>query len=112
MSKYALEETDQFLTDVEGAAVWILLSNIEESEALANKKIAEFQKNLEALKEQLRDFPESGENDELPGLRKFPIYGGRYSAKWVIIHTARIVILVALTDSKYPRKLREFRLDE
>jgi hypothetical protein len=111
MAKYEIQESDQFQKDVEEAAVWILLTNIEQSESLADKKVDDFQTDLNTLRERLRSYPESGEADEVPGLRKFPIYDGRYSVKWIVSHAAGIVTLVALTDSKYPRRLRQFQMD-
>ena len=44
--KFNVEESDQFLSDVEEAAVWILLSNLEQSEAFAESKVDEFQKDI------------------------------------------------------------------
>ena len=110
--KYSIQESDQFLKDVEEAAVWILLSNIEQSEALAEKKVDEFNDDLNALKARLQDFPESGEGDEIKGLRRFPIYEGRYSAKWVVSHITKTATLITLSDSKYPQQLRQFQFEE
>jgi len=109
--KYEVDESDQFLKDIEEAAVWILLSNIEQSETLADAKVGEFEADMNSLKERLRDFPESGESDAIQGLRKFPIYDGRFSAKWIVNHAARSVVLITLSDSKYPRPLRQFQFD-
>ncbi|OFZ17757.1 MAG: hypothetical protein A2Z20_02680 [Bdellovibrionales bacterium RBG_16_40_8] len=112
MALYEIEEADQFLKDVEEAAVWILITNLEQSESLANKKVNDLKTDLDSLRERLRSYPESGEAGEVPGLRRFPIYEGRYSAKWIVIHSARLVTLVALSDSKYPRQLRQFHIDD
>jgi hypothetical protein len=97
---------------VEEAAVWILLSNIEQSEALAESKVDELQADLDALREKLEHFPELGESDEIQGVRKFPIYEGRYSVKWVINPIALTVTLIALSDLKYPKNLRQFQMHE
>ena len=110
--KFNIEESDQFLADVEEAAVWILLNNLEQSETFAESKVDEFQADINALKVRLQSYPDSGEGDEVPGLRRFPIYNGRYSAKWIVNSIIKTVILVALTDSKYPKSLREFSFDE
>ena len=110
--KYTVEESDQFLKDVEESAVWILLSNIDQSESLAEKKVDEFSEELNALKERLQKFPESGESDDIQGLRRFPIYGGRYSAQWIVNNVAKVETLISLSDSKYPKKLRHFQFDE
>ncbi len=109
---FAIEESDQFLRDVEEAAVWILLSNIEHSESLAEAKVQEFSDGLNALKARLKKYPESGEADQIQGLRKFPIYDGRYSANWIVDPVRKSVTLVALSDSKYPRSLRQFHTEE
>ncbi len=82
--KYALIETNQFLVDFESIAVWILVSNIEQSNVLAEKKLNEFIVELDMLKHRLQSFPESGEEDAIQGIRKFPFYGGRYSVKWIV----------------------------
>jgi len=112
MSPFEIEETDQFLKDVEEAAVWILLNNIEQSVSFAETKVHQLAADLNSLKERLKKYPESGETDEIQGLRKFPVYEGRYSAKWTINHANKAVILVALSDSKYPRNLRQFYTEE
>ncbi len=38
MSQFIIQDSDQFLTDVEEAAVWILVSNLEQSEDQAIRK--------------------------------------------------------------------------
>ncbi len=110
--KYEIFESDRFVDDVEEAAVWILQTNIDQSESLAEKKLDEFHGDISALKVRLRDFPESGEVDTVAGLRKFPVYEGRYSVKWIIDHSAKALTLVSLADSRYPQELREFVLYE
>ena len=100
------------MEDVEESAVWILLSNIEQSESLAENKVNEFNSELNSLKDQLQNFPESGEADVIQGIRRFPIYGGRYSAKWIVNHVRKVVVLISLSDSKYPKNLRHFQFDE
>lgn len=112
MSHYIVQESDQFIKDVEEAAVWILVTNIEQSESLAEKKIYEFNSELNFLKNRIQNFPESGENDSVEGVRKFPIYDGRYLAKWIVIHAEKTVIFISLSDSKYPKLLRQFAMDE
>lgn len=112
MQKYEVTESDQFLKDVEEAAVWILVTNIEQSETLAEQKIEDFQNDLNSLKNRLSEFPESGQADDIVGLRKFPIYLGRYSVKWIVNHIEKRVTLVTIADSKYPQNLREFKYDD
>lgn len=70
--KFNIEESDQFLVEVEEAAVWILLTNIEQSQAFAESKLNEFEREINSLKIRLQSFPESGEGNEIKGLRKFP----------------------------------------
>ncbi len=91
---------------MEDSAVWILESNLEFSEELAIRKVTEFQNEIEVIKARLQDYPKTGETDEVKNVRKFPIYQGRYSVKWILQETDKIVILIALTDSKYPKALR------
>jgi hypothetical protein len=110
--KFNVEESDRFLKDVEAVAIWVLRSNIEQSESFAEKKVDELGGDINFLKNRLRDFPELGEADDIEGVRKVPIYDGRYSAKWIVNHAAKTVILITLSDSKYPRSLREFQFDE
>jgi hypothetical protein len=112
MTRFTIQESDQFLTDVEESAVWILESNLEESEDLALRKVDEFQGEIESLKERLKDFPDSGESDTVKGVRKFPIYKGRYSVKWIVQKTDKIITLIALSDSKYPKILRNIHLED
>ncbi len=112
MSQYIVLETDKFLSDVEEAAVWILESNLEFSEDFAFRKIDEFQEEIETLKERLKEFPESGEMDEIEGVRKSPVYNGRFSLKWIFQKLAKSITLIALTDSKYPKILKHFYLED
>ena len=112
MSQFIIQESDQFIYNVEEAAVWILESNFESSEEFALQKLSEFQNDIELLKERLQQFPESGEGDEVKGVRKFPIYAGRYSVKWIVQKSERTVTLIALTDSKYPKQLKAIQLDD
>ena len=76
------------------------------------KKVDELGAELSALKSRMGDFPESGEADSVKGIRRFPVYDGRYSAKWVVNHITKTVTFIALSDSKYPKHLREFQFDE
>jgi hypothetical protein len=112
MLNYTVNESDQFLKDVEEIAIWILVSNIEQSESLAEKKVDEFNAEIIALKARLRVFPESGDAENKTGIRNFPLYAGRYSAKWIIDNVGKTVNLIAIVDSKYPKSLREIYLDD
>lgn len=112
MSAYKVFESSQFLEDVEEAVVWVLLTNAEQSESFAKKKADELQVELVSLKERLQNFPESGESASIRSIRRFPIYGGRYSVTWLVNHIIRTITLISLTDSKYPKQLRQFHFDE
>ncbi len=112
MPQFTILETDQFLTDVEDSAVWILESNLEFSEEFAIRKLEESQREIEVIKTRLQDYPELGEVDEIEGVRKFPIYQGRHSLKWILQKADKTVILIALADSRYPKVLRNFQLDD
>lgn len=109
---YEINASDQFLKDVEEAAVWILLSNMEQSESLAEKKVDDFNKEVDLLQRRLQKFPDSGEGDEIQGVRRFPVYDGRYSAKWIVNHFTKTVTFISLSDSKYPKHLRQIQFDE
>lgn len=111
MINYTVNESDRFLKDVEEIAVWILVSNMEQSESLAEKKLDEFSTEIKVLKARLQVFPESGESDNIEGVRKFPLYNGRYSAKWIVDFVEKTVSLITLVDSMYPKSLREIQLD-
>jgi hypothetical protein len=50
---------------VEEIAVWILLTNIEQSESLAEKKVDEWSAEMKALKACLQVFPDSGDRDNV-----------------------------------------------
>lgn len=111
MIKYHIILTDQFLRDVEEFAVWIFLSNIDQSEQLAEKKVDEFKSDLLVLQDRIQDFPELGEIDTVAGIRRFPVYSGRYSVKWIVNHIKREIVLISISDSKYPKDLRHFHFD-
>lgn len=112
MINYTVNESDRFLKGVEEIAVWILLTNIEQSESLAEKKVDEFSSEIKALKARLNVFPDSGDNDNIEGVHKFPLYNGRYSAKWIVDYAARTVSLITISDSKYPKALREIHFED
>lgn len=112
MPNFAILESDQFLADVEEAAVWILESNLDEGVEFAVSKVDDFEQELEDLKSRLSQFPESGEEDDIRGVRKLPIYSGRYSVKWIVDEGAVQLTLIALNDQRYPKKLRGVKVDD
>jgi plasmid stabilization system protein ParE len=85
--KFTIEESDRFLKDVEESAVWILLSNVEQSEAFAENRLSEFEVELNALKDRLVDFPESGESDDIQSTLRacgaFNLMSDRPSGAWL-----------------------------
>ena len=112
MTFFTIFESNQFLKDIEDIAYWILISNIEQSESLAERKADEFQAQLINLKERLQEFPEMGEMDIILGVRKFPIYEGRYSVKWIANRSNKSVTLLAISDSKYPKNIKTYLIND
>jgi len=112
MSQFTILESDQFLAGVEESVVWILESNLEYSEELAFRKVDEFQREIKALQDRLKEFAESGETDSIKGIRKFPIYDNRFSVKWLVQKSEKLVTFIALSDSKYPKLLRNIELED
>ena len=109
---FEIQETDKFSADLEEAALWLYAQNLEQSEELADRKLNELEDEINSLKSHLRKNPEMGQADKQQGLRSFPIYSGRYSVSWIVLPGAKIVLLLALNDSKYPANLRNFSFDE
>ena len=109
---YRVRETEHFLASLEEAAAWLYAHNLEQSEAFADSKFAELEKEINDLKAHLEEKPHLGQRDEITGMRRFPVYDGRYRVTWIVNHPAKTVTLLEFIDSKYPRELREFRFDE
>ena len=112
MSHYEIKETGQFLKDIEEASVWILLTNIEHSENLAETKLRQLESDLAVLKNKIQKFPESGEEVTAKGVRQSPMYDGRYSARWIVDHDKKTVTLISLLDLRYPKQLRNIPIEE
>lgn len=112
MTPFSIFESEQYLTDVEEAAVWILESNLDEGADFAVSKVEDFEQELENLKARLSQFPESGEEDEIRGVRKFPIYSGRYRARWIVDQRTTQITLISLGDTRYPKELRNIKIDD
>ncbi len=53
-----------------------------------------------------------GQADETTGLRRFPVYEGRYSVTWMINDKVKMVTLLEFIDSKNPQRLRQYPFDE
>lgn len=110
---FAVNETDQFIKDVEDAAVWLLLTNLQDrSESFTENVVNNLKSEIDALKVRLSMLPDSGQPAEIEGVLKFPLYKGRFSAKWIVDHANRTVTLITLADSKYPKELRNFQLND
>ena len=112
MNKFVVYETDQFLADLEEISFWILATNIDQSESFAESKIEDFMSELRMLRSRLEAFPLFGEASEISDVRRFPLYEGRYSIRWVVDQLKKAVTLVAISDSKHPKALREFIFDD
>jgi len=75
---FEVRETASFTTDLEEALVWLYLHNIEQSQDFADLKSSELEQEIGALKKHLAQTPYMGQADILSGLRRFPLYDGRY----------------------------------
>ncbi len=87
-------ETDHFQAALEDAALWPYSHNLEQSQEFADRKLLELEDEINALKNHLRNTPRMGQADEITGLRRFPIYEGRYFASWIVDDEAKAVILL------------------
>ncbi len=112
MPAYAVYESQNFLSSMEDAVSWLYLHNLEQSEQFAERKSYELRQEVKVLEGHLTQTPYMGQADDLSGLRRFPLYEGRYSATWIIDEASRNVTMLEFRDSKYPVDLRNFQLDE
>lgn len=106
MAEFKVYESPGFLSDMEDALSWLYENNLEQSEEFADKKFLELQNEIDALKIHLRQTPYIGQADPISGIRRFPIYSGRYLATWVIDEKIHTVHLHEFLDAKYPKELR------
>lgn len=111
-TEYAIKRSEDFEINVEDSLVWLYLHNSEQSQDFAEQKSLELRQEIKDLEQHLAQTPYMGQADEISGLRRFPLYGGRFVAIWTIDEHAHIVMLVEFIDSKYPQKLREYKIDE
>ena len=111
MAEYTVKESDKFEADLEEAVIWLYFHNLEQSQEFADQKSLELKQEVKNLELHLAKTPYMGRVDDVSGLRRFPLYGGRYAATWTIDENARLVTLLELIDSKYPQELREFHFD-
>ena len=112
MSVFQVLETEKFRSDLEEAAFWLYSHNLEQSEEFADLKFVELQQEIDGLKNHLVKTPQMGQVDPISGLRRFPLYAGRYIVTWIANEAAQTVILLEFIDSKYPKPLRQFKIDE
>lgn len=112
MQSFELLESDQFKAELEEAALWLYTHNLEQSQEFADRKFLELERDINDLKSHLRKTPYIGQADEVSGIRRFPLYGGRYMATWILNEDAKTLILLEFFDVKYPQKLREVHFDE
>lgn len=112
MSQYQINATSNFLKDVEEISFWIFVTNVEQSKNLAEAKLSQLESELITLKKKIQNFPESGEEVATRGVRKIPIYDGRYSVRWIVDHHKKTATLISLLDSRYPKKLRNIPTEE
>ncbi|MBI4403265.1 MAG: hypothetical protein HY537_03850 [Deltaproteobacteria bacterium] len=105
-------EADNFIADLEEAALWLYSHNLEQSRQFADRKFIELEQEINELKSHLQEMPRMGQADEITGLRSFPVYEGRYLVTWIIDDEASTVILLEFIDLKYPKKLRGFTFEE
>lgn len=110
MESFDVQESDQFKAQLEEAIVWLYSHNLEQSQEFADKKYLELQHEVNSLKNHLQRTPRIGQADNVSGLRRFPLYGGRYLATWLTIESQKTVLLLEFIDSKYPQQMREFQM--
>ena len=91
---FKVREADSFKADLEEAAFWLYRHNLEQSQESADHKFLELEQEINELKIRLTETPRMGQADEVSGLRRFPIYDGRYSATWLIDDTSQTVTLL------------------
>jgi hypothetical protein len=109
---FEIQEAEKFVSDLEEAAFWLYTHNLEQSHEFADLKFSELDDEINDLKRHLRNTPRMGQADEITGLRRFPVYEGRYSVTWMINDKAKMVTLLEFIDSKNPQRLRQYLFDE
>lgn len=110
MEEFAIQESDKFKVEMEEAIFWLYSHNLEQSQDFADKKLYELQQEVTGLKSHLKNTPRIGQADEISGVRRFPLYGGRYLVTWTTDETKKVITLLEFIDSKYPRQLRQFQM--
>lgn len=105
-------ESNKFREELEEAILWLYSHNLEQSEKFANQKHLELQQEVNALENRLKRNPQIGQADEISGIRRFPLYNGRYLATWLTVDVQKKVILLEFIDSKYPKNLRRVAAED
>lgn len=105
MAEFQVYESPKFLSDLEEALIWLYTHNLGQSEEFADKKFFELEQEVNSLKNYLMQTPYIGQADSISGLRRFPLYEGRYFATWVINEKTHTVTLLEFLDVKYPKEL-------
>jgi hypothetical protein len=112
MQEFDVQETDKFKSQLEEAVLWLYSFNIEQSEEFADKKYFELQSEINTLKANLKRNPRMGQLDVVSGLRRFPVYDGRFVMTWLLLEAQKSVLILEFNDSKYPKQLRQFHMSE
>ncbi|MCB0343443.1 MAG: hypothetical protein H6626_10635 [Pseudobdellovibrionaceae bacterium] len=112
MDDFEVLESDRFKGELEEVILWLYSHNLEQSQEFADQKYFELQQEVNTLKNHLKRNPRMGQADDVSGIRRFPLYSGRYIATWLLIEAQRTAILLEFIDSKYPKELRQVQLEE
>lgn len=108
MEEFDVQESDKFKAEMEEAVFWLYSHNLEQSQNFADKKALELEQEVNTLKNHLKKTPRIGQADEISGIRRFPLYDGRFLATWTTNQDKKLVLLLEFIDSKYPKQLRQF----
>lgn len=103
MIEFEVVESEKFRRDFEEALVWLYTHNLEQSERFADKKFLELNLEVSTLVKRLKVAPRMGQRNEMTGVRRLPLYEGRFTATWYVFDKIRLVLLQEFLDSKYPR---------
>lgn len=110
MEVFEVQESEKFRVEMEEAVFWLYSHNLEQSQDFADQKALELQQEVNGLKNHLKKTPRIGQADEISGIRRFPLYDGRFLATWTIDQVKKLVTLLEFIDSKYPKQLRQFQM--
>lgn len=110
MEEFDVQESDKFKVEMEEAVFWLYSHNLEQSQEFADKKSLELQQEVDGIKVHLKKTPSIGQAEDVSGVRRFPLYSGRYLVTWTTDELKKLVTLLEFIDSKYPRQLREFHM--